>query len=268
MAFICRLLLEELANQTVKAECVSRVVRSRCIHVQRAHSEATACVHCADVFSPHSTDRQAKLYDQYMNFLCLDARLFSLAQPRTYLQLNDPSATEQEIESTIAEVVNGLFSVLVTLGVVPIIRSPKGGAAQMVASQLDARIRDHLVRAVFGLDAVVQDRPVHQAPLQTRRQLIGSSLALAQISRSNLFSEGTMPGAGPISRPVLCIFDRNFELARWMKSPTSLTCVAVVSSDGVWAFGSPSSPPFAYRRARSSTCGPTSPWSATSSPCA
>lgn len=150
-----RLLLEELANQTVKAECVNRVVRNPAFEVFCNHQPALSLLARSHSLQRHITFllvvRQAKLYDQYMNFVCLDARLFSLAQPKTYLQLNDPSATEQQIEATIAEVVNGLFSVIVTLGVVPIIRSPKGGAAQMVASQLDARIRDHLVRR--GIDA-------------------------------------------------------------------------------------------------------------------
>lgn len=149
-----RLLLEELANLTVKSECVSRVVRIDasvlCVEPTLTAQSPAATAH----FTPTPAHRtisslplQAKLYDQYMNFVCLDSRLFSLALPRTYVQLNDPAATEQQIEATITEVVNGLFSVLVTLGVVPIIRSPKGGAAQMVASQLDARIRDHLVRS-------------------------------------------------------------------------------------------------------------------------
>lgn len=140
---LSRPLLEELAKQTVKSDSVSRV---------------------------------AKLYDQYLNFLCLDSCLFSLALPRTYVQLNDPAADERSIQAAISEVVSGLFSVLVTLGVVPIIRCPRGGAAEMVASQLDARIRDHLM------------------------------------SRNNLFSEAGVQGAA-MSRPLLCIFDRNFELA-------------------------------------------------------
>ena len=73
--------------------------------------------------------------------------------------------------------VEGLFSVLVTLGVVPIIRCPKGGAAEHVASQLDARLREHL------------------------RQ------------RSNLLNEGAPGLAASLSRPLLCLFDRNFELS-------------------------------------------------------
>ncbi|ONK79719.1 uncharacterized protein A4U43_C01F9360 [Asparagus officinalis] len=90
--------------------------------------------------------------------------------------MNDPSAGEPEIQSIVDKIVGGLFCVLVTLGVVPVIRCAQGGPAAMVAEALDAKIRDHLV------------------------------------TKNNLFSES----GGLVSsfqRPVLCLFDRNFELA-------------------------------------------------------
>ena len=64
---------------------------------------------------------------------------------------------------------------LATLAVVPVIRCPRGGPAEMVASALDQRIRDHL------------------------------------LSKNNLFTEGGN-FVSSFQRPVLCIFDRNFEL--------------------------------------------------------
>jgi hypothetical protein len=73
--------------------------------------------------------------------------------------------------------VDGLFSVLVTLGVVPIIRCPKGGAAEHVAAALEGRLRDHLK------------------------------------ARSNLFSEGSTALSATLSRPLLVLFDRNFDLS-------------------------------------------------------
>lgn len=42
------------------------------------------------------------------------------------------------------EIVDSLFSVLVTAGVIPIIRSPRNNAAEMVAQKLDQKLRDHL----------------------------------------------------------------------------------------------------------------------------
>eukprot|EP00271_Cylindrocystis_brebissonii_P014986 TRINITY_DN367_c0_g1_i3.p1 TRINITY_DN367_c0_g1~~TRINITY_DN367_c0_g1_i3.p1 ORF type:complete len:648 (-),score=121.81 TRINITY_DN367_c0_g1_i3:918-2807(-) len=138
-----RPLLEELASGTLKADCLQRV---------------------------------AKVFDQYIEFVCLESSLFSLAQPKAYVQLNDPTASDKQVESTIEGIVSGLFCVLVTLGVVPIIRCPEKGPAEMVARQLDARLRAHLA------------------------------------SPNNLFKEaGHLATA--YQRPLLCIFDRNLELA-------------------------------------------------------
>uniref|UniRef100_A0A7I4DSW6 SM/Sec1-family protein n=1 Tax=Physcomitrium patens TaxID=3218 RepID=A0A7I4DSW6_PHYPA len=82
----------------------------------------------------------------------------------------------KDVEAVVENIANGLFSVLATLGVVPVIRCASGGPAEMVASALDSRIRDHLV------------------------------------SRNNLFTEAGHMGTS-FQRPVLCLFDRNFELS-------------------------------------------------------
>ncbi|XP_042479187.1 SEC1 family transport protein SLY1 [Macadamia integrifolia] len=123
-----------------------------------------------------SVDRVSKVHDQYLEFITLEDNMFSLAQKLCYVQLNDPSAGDREIEGIIEKIVSGLFCVLVTLGVVPIIRCPRGGPAEMVASELDSRLRDHL------------------------------------IVKNNLFTEGGNLGSS-FQRPILCIFDRNFELS-------------------------------------------------------
>lgn len=126
----------------------------------------------------NSTHLISKIYDQYLEFVTLEENLFSLAQPRTYVNLNDPSAADSDIESAIEKIVSGIFCVLVTLGVVPVIRAPRDGPAAMVAEALDSRLRDHLV------------------------------------AKNNLFSESAAAGGGmSFQRPVLCLFDRNFELA-------------------------------------------------------
>ncbi|KAH7574795.1 hypothetical protein JRO89_XS02G0005800 [Xanthoceras sorbifolium] len=123
-----------------------------------------------------SIQRISKVHDQYLEFVTLEDNLFSLAQKNSYVQLNDPKAGDKEIEEIIERIVAGLFCVLATLGVVPIIRCPRGGPAEMVASALDQRLRDHL------------------------------------LSKNNLFSEGGN-FVSSFQRPILCIFDRNFELS-------------------------------------------------------
>ncbi|XP_068659257.1 SEC1 family transport protein SLY1-like [Aristolochia californica] len=129
-----------------------------------------------DLLNSESVNRVGKIYDQYLEFITLEDNMFSLAQPTTYVQLNDPKAGEREIEEIVERLLSGLFCVLVTLGVVPIIRCVQGGPAEMVASALDARLRDHLM------------------------------------TKNNLFTEGGNLGSS-FQRPVLCIFDRNFEPA-------------------------------------------------------
>lgn len=116
------------------------------------------------------------MHDQYLEFVTLEDNLFSLANKNCYVQLNDPSAGDKEIEEIIEKIVGGLFCVLATLAVVPIIRCPRGGPAEMVASLLDQRLRDHL------------------------------------LAKNNLFTEGGN-FTSSFQRPILCLFDRNFELS-------------------------------------------------------
>ncbi|XP_010266146.1 PREDICTED: SEC1 family transport protein SLY1-like [Nelumbo nucifera] len=140
---IPRPLLEDLASGTLKTESIQRI---------------------------------SKVHDQYLEFITLEDSMFSLAQKSCYVQLNDPSAGDRDIEEIVEKIVSGLFCVLATLAVVPIIRCPRGGPAEMVASALDLRLRDHI------------------------------------ISKNNLFTEGGNLGSS-FQRPILCIFDRNFELS-------------------------------------------------------
>ncbi|XP_030512913.2 SEC1 family transport protein SLY1 [Rhodamnia argentea] len=123
----------------------------------------------------NSLDRISKVHDQYLEFVTLEDDLFSLAQKSCYVQLNDPSAGDREIEEIVERIVSGLFCVLATLAVVPTIRCPRGGPAEMVAMALDQRLRDHL------------------------------------LSKNNLFTEGGVHSS--FQRPILCLFDRNFELS-------------------------------------------------------
>ena len=66
LALACpRPLLETLASNTVASQCVQRI---------------------------------AKVYDQYLSFVALEAGLFSLGLPDMYVQLNDPQAQDTQIE--------------------------------------------------------------------------------------------------------------------------------------------------------------------------
>jgi len=117
----------------------------------------------------------SQVYDQYLNFIVSEPNLFSLNQSNIYYSLNDPTTAETAIERVIDRTVSSLFSVLVTMGVIPIIRCPRGNAAEMIAQKLDSRLRDHALN-----------------------------------SRNNLFSESSM--SLNFQRPVLIILDRNIDL--------------------------------------------------------
>ena len=124
----------------------------------------------------------AQVFDQYLNFVVGEPDLFSLAMgTETYWALNSAQTTDEQLDAVVDRVVSGLFSVVVTTGSIPVIRCPKGGAAEMISAKLDRRLRDHILN-----------------------------------SKDNLFS-GTAGrssvGAGNLTaRPVLIILDRNVDL--------------------------------------------------------
>ena len=90
-----------------------------------------------------------KLFDQYVNFICLENEMFVLRHQESsslsYHALNTPSVTDSGMEEILSQIVDSLFSVCVTLGTVPIIRCPKGNAAEAVATRYTAKIC-----AIFG----------------------------------------------------------------------------------------------------------------------
>jgi len=91
-----------------------------------------------------TTSQISKVVDQYVNFVSLEEDFFSLQQSQSFLRLNDPAATDTAVESAIEEIVTGLFSAIVTLGTVPVIRYQRGGPAQMVAEMLGRRLHEAL----------------------------------------------------------------------------------------------------------------------------
>ena len=126
-----------------------------------------------------------KVYDQYLNFISLEDDMFILKQQEkeliSYYAINRSDVKDTDMELVIDNIVDSLFSVFVTLGVVPIIRSPKGNAAEMVAEKLDRKIRDNLKDA-----------------------------------RNSLFSGGDLFGTSvalTFHRPLLVILDRNMDMA-------------------------------------------------------
>ncbi|GBP62214.1 Protein sly1 homolog [Eumeta japonica] len=124
-----------------------------------------------------------KIYDQYLNFICLEDDLFILKHQQSdslsYYAINKGDTKDTEMEVIMDNIVESLFSVFVTIGNVPIIRSSKGNAAEMVAKKLDKKLRENLWDA-----------------------------------RNNLFHGNTgQAGSFSFTRPMLILLDRNIDMA-------------------------------------------------------
>lgn len=136
----------------------------------------------AQIASTNTAESIAQVYDQYLDFVVAEPDLFSLGMGKeAYWILNSAKPSDEELDASIDRIVSGLFSVSVTMGSIPIIRCPPGGAAQAIAAKLDRKLRDHVLN-----------------------------------SKDNLFSSGAQRPASsaliPSSRPVLVILDRKVDL--------------------------------------------------------
>lgn len=85
---------------------------------------------------------------------------------------------DTEMDLIMDTIVDSLFSVFVTMGSVPIIRSPKGNAAEMVARKLEKKLKENLFDP-----------------------------------RNNLFHSDVQSGNFNFQRPLLIILDRNLDMA-------------------------------------------------------
>ncbi|KAL6238288.1 hypothetical protein BDW75DRAFT_201905 [Aspergillus navahoensis] len=121
----------------------------------------------------------AQVFDQYLNFIVGEPDLFSLGLGNdAYWRINSAKTSDADLDEIVDRIVSGLFSVSVTMGAIPIIRCPKGGAAELIATKLDRKLRDHILN-----------------------------------SKDNLFSANKKATPGvPSSRPVLIIVDRSVDL--------------------------------------------------------
>ncbi|QPG73193.1 hypothetical protein FOA43_000500 [Brettanomyces nanus] len=86
-----------------------------------------------------------QVYDQYLDFIVTEPNLFSLDMKNVYSEFNDPNTTEDQITSKADQIVSGLFSAILTMGSIPIIRCNRGGPAELISQRLDQRLRDHVI---------------------------------------------------------------------------------------------------------------------------
>lgn len=94
------------------------------------------------VVQSNSVEKVALVFDQYLDYVCLERNLFTLNKTNSYVLYNDPTTTEHMMERAMLDVANGLLSVISTIGQLPVIRCAKGGAPEMVARKLMKMISD------------------------------------------------------------------------------------------------------------------------------
>ncbi|KAM9787463.1 sec1 family domain-containing protein 1 isoform X4 [Syngnathus typhle] len=124
-----------------------------------------------------------KVYDQYLNFITLEDDMFVLCHQNkeliSYHAINRADAQDADIEAIMDTIVDSLFCFFVTLGAVPVIRCPRGNAAEMVAVKLDKKLRENLRDARNSL-------------------FTGDNMAAGQFS---------------FQRPLFVLVDRNMDMA-------------------------------------------------------
>lgn len=90
-------------------------------------------------------DRIKQVWDQYLDFMVTEPNLFSLECPNIYTKFNSPKTSEDDINAQVEIIAQGLFSEIVTMGPIPIIRANRNGPAELISQRLDQKLRDHVI---------------------------------------------------------------------------------------------------------------------------
>ena len=101
-----------------------------------------------------------QVYDQYLDFVVTEPNLFSLGMDRVFTTFSNPHTAEDDIHKLAERIANGLLTTLITINKIPIIRCPRNGPAELVATQLDLKVRDFLNNSGISHSQQIQQRPV------------------------------------------------------------------------------------------------------------
>uniref|UniRef100_A0A8C6TPC1 Sec1 family domain containing 1 n=1 Tax=Neogobius melanostomus TaxID=47308 RepID=A0A8C6TPC1_9GOBI len=164
---------QDLRNQLYEAyylNFISAISRSKLEDIASAALAATAVT------------QVNKVYDQYLNFITLEDDMFILCHQNkeliSYHAINRTDIQDTDMEAIMDTIVDSLFCFFVTLGAVPIIRCPRGNAAEVVAVKLDKKLRENLRDA-----------------------------------RNSLFTADNTAGQFSFQRPLFVLVDRNLDMA-------------------------------------------------------
>ncbi|XP_071787195.1 sec1 family domain-containing protein 1-like [Asterias amurensis] len=169
--------------QRICRDCQSQLYESYYLNFISAISRQLLEDLAGAALQANNVSQISKVFDQYVNFISMEDFFFTVRHQNrdaiSYYSMNNACVKDTEMEAIMDTITSSLFSVCVTLGTVPIIRCPKGNAAEMVAEKLDKKLRENL-----------------------------------RDSRNSLFTTDSMQsGQFSFQRPLLVILDRNLDLA-------------------------------------------------------
>jgi len=106
-----------------------------------------------------------KVYDQFLGFVSLEPLLFTLNLKGSFEKYNRPALPDVAIEQCMDDISKGICSMIVTMGLVPVVRCTRNGPAQMVARKVCESIakfieKETLFSTVGGGRSVLEQRPV------------------------------------------------------------------------------------------------------------
>lgn len=140
-----------------------------------------------DLVATNSVGVVTKIVDQYLDVIALEPNLFTLNMHNSFKAYNAKGVSETDIKQFMGRMSEGLLSAIRVMGSIPIIRSPPGGAAEMLAKDLGALLRENI------------------SPRGAAHALFSESLSLSQQR----------------SRPLLVIFDRSADMCPMLQHTAS-----------------------------------------------
>ncbi|KAF1939428.1 SEC1 family transport protein-like protein SLY1 [Clathrospora elynae] len=114
----------------------------------------------AQTVASGTAEHIAQLFDQTLDYVCLDPDLFSLNMKGIFHTLQSALTADKDLENCMDRVVDGLYSVIATMESIPVIRCPKGGAAEHISAKLDRKLRDLVLSSKTNSSSDQKARPV------------------------------------------------------------------------------------------------------------
>lgn len=179
--------------QAIVKDLQKKLYGGFCINFTSAVPEALLTVLAKGAREAGVAEQVLSVFDRHVSFVSPAPLLFNLGMPGAYKATN-PLTPDNDVIRCVDCIVSGLLSVLVTASALPVIRCPRGKAAEMVARQLDARVRE----------------------------LLESSPEMFSVKRGSTFESVSIAG----QRPLLCILDRDLDLFTMLQHTVTYEAMA------------------------------------------